>query len=125
MVIFRHLVFDAKLTIINRMKIRRLLTLFSIFLLFVYANAYAYTYAPAKKNIGDLAEGVVGVELVVHSFIRFLFVTAGIGLIFASLYHFKLWSQNRIHRPFSRPLFFLIFGIALIGLVYIPMFVPK
>ncbi len=121
----RRLVFDAKLTIITPMKIRRWLTPFSLCLLFIYANAYAYTYTPAKKNIGDLAEGVVGVELVVYSFVRFLFVTAGIGLIFASLYHFKLWSQNRHHRPFSRPLLFLIFGIALIGLVCIPMFLPK
>lgn len=107
------------------MKIRRCLAFFPMSLLFIYANAYAYTYKPAKQSIGDLAEGVVGVELIVHSFIRFLFVTAGIGLIFASIYHFKLWSQNRLHRPFSRPLLFLIFGIALIGLVFIPMFLPK
>lgn len=109
------------------MKMRRLSNfLFAlVWVLFIDMNTYAYTYTAPKKNIGDLAESVVGVELVVNSFVQFLFTTAGIGLVFASVYHFKLWNQNRLHRPFSRPVLFLVFGLALIGLVYIPMFIPQ
>lgn len=89
------------------------------------ASATVYAYAPTKPSLGDIAENIVGVELATHSFLKFLFVTCGVGLIASSMYHFKLWTQNRQHRPFSRPLLFLIFGLALIALVYIPVPLPK
>lgn len=101
-------------------------------LLFIYTSVYTlcvsatvYAYGPAKSSLGDIADNIVDVELATHSFLKFLLLASGIGLIASSVYHFKLWTQNRQHRPFSRPLLFLIFGLGLIALVYIPMALPK
>lgn len=106
------------------MKMRHLVTFLSSALFFTSVNALAY--GPHNStNLGDVANNILEVELAANSFIQFIFVTTGIGLIAASIYHFKLWNQNRLHRPFSRPVLFLIFGIILIGLVYIPIFFPK
>ncbi len=103
-------------------KKRLLLAFLAAMLFFLYTGSYAASYYSAPKaNLGDVASNIVGVELVAHSFLRFLFMTCGVGLIASSVYHFKLWTQNRQHRPFSRPLLFLIFGLALIALVYIPV----
>ena len=109
------------------MKIRPLFVPLAAFWLCICTKIYAYgAYATTPKaDLGDIASNIVEVELVANSFIQFVFVTSGLGLIASSIYHFKLWSQNRQHRPFSRPLLFLIFGLALIGLVYIPMPISK
>jgi len=105
------------------MKKLPLLIYVSVYALCVSATVYAY--GPPKSSLGDIADNIVDVELATHSFLKFLFLTSGIGLIASSMYHFKLWRQNRQHRPFSRPLLFLIFGLGLIALVYIPVPLPK
>lgn len=109
------------------MKLHAWLTsvLFCLFTVCTSTVVYAYTYTAPKKDLGDIANNIVEVELIANSFLQFIFITSGIGLIAASIYHFKLWTQNRQHRPFSRPLFFLIFGLSCIALVFIPMHLPK
>lgn len=77
--------------------------------------------AATKTTLGDIANNILEVELATNSFLQFIFVTSGVGLIASSLYHFKLWWKNRQHRPISRPILFLLFGLGLIILVYIPM----
>ena len=74
-----------------------------------------------SEGLGRVAQNVVGVEQAAQSFLQFLCVVTGIGLLLGSLVQFKSHRKNPVSTRLSKPIAMVLLGLALTFIAFIPM----
>lgn len=74
-----------------------------------------------SEGLSRVAQNVVGLEQAAQSFLQFLCVVTGTGLLIGSFIHFKSYRKNPISTRLSKPITMLLLGLALALIAFIPM----
>lgn len=92
-------------------------------LLYIGSESLAWAYAPSSRgsSLGDVAGNMFSLVKETQSFLQFLCLASGVGLLMASAWAFKSYWYNPVSTRFSKPMTMLILGLALIVLSFIPM----
>lgn len=85
------------------------------------ASAWAYAPSARSNSLGDVAGNMFGLVKETQSFLQFLCLASGVGLLMASAWAFKSYWYNPVSTRFSKPMTMLILGVSLIVLSLIPM----
>lgn len=88
--------------------------------IFLEENTYAYVGTPSQ-SLGGVAHNLLDAERSLQSFIQFVCLMTGVGLLIASIGMFKKHWQNPAEVALSRPVAMVILGVALVVLAFIPM----